>query len=264
MPDTIDYALIESVLHEAAAAAAQKTLPLFRTELSVDNKWAVGFDPVTEADREAERAIRAVIGSHFPEHAIVGEEWGRTGENRLSWTIDPVDGTRAFIFGVPSWGTLIGFSVDGQATAGSMTQPFNGETFLAVPGRAYYARGAAPAPLRVSGRTALSTARLATTSPALFDRAGSRANWDRLDRACLETRYSLDCYAYALLAAGHIDLVIDIGLQSYDITALIPIIQEAGGVVSTFEGGRAENGGNVIAAASADLRDAALETFLSA
>jgi len=264
MSGPIDFALIESVLREAATAAAGKTLPLFRTALNVDNKWSVGFDPVTEADREAERAIREVIGKHFPDHAIVGEEWGNTGQSRLSWTIDPVDGTRAFIFGVPSWGTLIGFSIDGQAVAGSMTQPFLGETFLAVPGRASYSRGDATTPLRVSGRTALNTARLVTTTPVLFEQAGLTDNWTALQRACLETRFSLDCYAYALLAAGHIDLVVDIGLQSYDITALIPIIKEAGGVVTTFEGGGAENGGSVIAAATGELRDAALEAFRSA
>lgn len=263
MSESIDFTEVESVLLRAAYAAAECTLPLFRTDLTVDNKLASGFDPVTEADRGAERAIRATIEKSFPDHAILGEELGRSGEGRFCWTIDPVDGTRAFIFGIPVWGTLIGFSVDGRAVAGIMSQPFIGEAFLASPGRSYYQRGPTGRALRVSGRTSLANARIATTTPALFDRAGLRANYDRLEQKCLQARYGLDCYAYCLLAAGTIDLIIEVGLQSYDIAALIPIIEEAGGVVGTFEGGRAEGGGSIVAAATAELRDAALESFFA-
>ena len=132
---TIDFAKIEATLLAAAEAASQKTLPLFRTTLAIDNKYQVGFDPVTEADRGAETAIRAVIAEAFPDHAIIGEEWGNSGDSRYTWIIDPVDGTRAFISGAPVWGTLIGFAVDGVAVAGLMSQPFIGETFLALPGK---------------------------------------------------------------------------------------------------------------------------------
>src|SRR5690606_18269025 len=125
----IDFALVEATLRAAGEAAARLTLPLFRTSLAIDNKLASGFDPVTEADKGAETAIREVLAAAFPDHAIIGEEWGTSGQGRHSWIIDPVDGTRAFISGAPVWGTLIGFAVDGVAVAGLMSQPFIGEEF---------------------------------------------------------------------------------------------------------------------------------------
>ena len=157
---TIDLAKVEATLLRAAEAAAAHTLPLFRTTLAIDNKYTVGFDPVTEADRGAETVIRAVIAEAFPDHAIIGEEWGPTGDSDYTWIIDPVDGTRAFISGAPVWGTLIGFARDGVAIAGIMSQPFIGETFLAVPGRATYRRAGEAAPIRTSGQTDLAPSRV--------------------------------------------------------------------------------------------------------
>ena len=241
---TLDIAKVEATLLAAAAAAAAVTLPLFRTDLGVDNKLSAGFDPVTEADRGAETAIRAVIGNAFPDHAIIGEEWGNSGQGDHSWIIDPVDGTRAFITGVPVWGTLIGFAQDGVAIAGLMSQPFIGETFLATPAGASYTRNGQTQPLRTSGLTTLETARVFTTTPALFRTPELMAKWHAIEAATRLQRFGLDCYGYALVAAGQADLVIEPFLNTYDIAALVPIIRQAGG--------------NVIAAATPQLLEQAL------
>ena len=251
---------VRRTLLDAADIAAAITLPYFRSGLAVENKLAAGFDPVTAADREAELAIRELIGDRFPDHGIVGEEWDpKSAESPFVWVIDPIDGTRAFIAGVPVWGTLIGLNVDGRATAGLMAQPFTGEIFIALPGEAGYHRGTASTPLKTSGITDLARARLTTTSPDLFDRSGLMDNWNAVRREALTLRYGLDCYGYCLLAAGHIDLVVEAGLKDVDIAPLIPLIVESGGVVSAWDGGPAEHGGNVVAAATPELHAETLE-----
>lgn len=256
---SIDFAEIEATLLAAADAAATRTLPLFRTGLAVDNKLSEGFDPVTEADKGAETAIRAVIAEAFPDHAIIGEEWGTTGESDYSWIIDPVDGTRAFISGAPVWGTLIGFAHKGTAIAGVMSQPFIGETFLAVPGRATYRRGGDALPIRTSGLTELASARVFTTTPSLFRTPELMAKWRAVEAATRLQRFGMDCYGYALLAAGHADLVIEPFLNTYDIAALVPIIREAGGAIACWDGSEPTGGGNVVAAATPELLEKALE-----
>jgi histidinol phosphatase-like enzyme (inositol monophosphatase family) len=254
---TIDLAKVEATLLAAAEAAAAHTLPLFRTALDIDNKYTVGFDPVTEADRGAETVIRAIIARDFPDHAIIGEEWGSSGDSRYTWIIDPVDGTRAFISGAPVWGTLIGFAQDGVAIAGLMSQPFIGETFLAVPGRATYRRGDTTTSIRTSGQTELAPARVFTTTPNLF-KGEYWGKWEAVEAATRLQRFGMDCYGYALLAAGQADLVIEPRLNTYDIAALVPIIREAGGAISCWDGSEATPGGNVVAAATPELLEKAL------
>lgn len=253
---------IRATLLEAADAAARETLPLFRTDMAVDNKHEKGFDPVTAADRNAEQAIRETIAGHFPDHAIIGEEWAdKTSESAFTWIIDPVDGTRAFVSGVPVWGTLIGVTHAGRAFAGVMSQPFTGETFIAVGASADYMRGRTVRPLRARRTARLAEATLFTTTPALFTGPGQHEAFAAVETAARLTRYGCDCYAYALLAAGHVDLVIEPRMNSYDIAALVPLIESAGGVVTTWTGERAEHGGDIIAAATPELRDEALEAM---
>lgn len=255
--DTIDLAQVEATLLAAADAAATRTLPLFRTVLAIDNKYEVGFDPVTEADRAAETAIRAVIAEAFPDHAIIGEEWGSSGDSPYSWIIDPIDGTRSFISGVPVWGTLIGFAHEGVAIAGLMSQPFIGETFLAVPGRATYRRHSDAAPIRTSGQTELAPSRVFTTTPNLF-KGEHWGKWEAIESATRLQRFGTDCYGYALLASGHADIVIEPSLNTYDIAALVPIIREAGGAIACWDGSEPTGGGNVVAAATPELLEKAL------
>ncbi|WP_083507833.1 histidinol-phosphatase [Aureimonas frigidaquae] len=244
-------------LFRLADAAAGQTLPRFRQGGSVDNKLSGAFDPVTEADREAERAIVTLIADAFPDHAILGEEFGRRGTGPALWVIDPIDGTRAFISGVPVWGTLIGLCVDGRARTGIMSQPFTGERFWTIGDGSFMDGPAGTVPLHVRNVGALADATLMTTDPRMF-RGAAGERFEALEAAVRLRRYGLDCYAFAMLAAGHVDLCVETGLQPYDIVALIPIIENAGGVVTTFDGGRAEDGGDVIAAATPALHEAAM------
>jgi len=245
-----------------AAAAGEQALPRFRRYGDISNKQQGGFDPVTEADREAEQAIRALIRAERPGHGILGEEFG--SEIMTSdhvWVIDPIDGTRSFISGIPLWGTLVGLTEKGDAVAGMMAQPFIGELFYATGGEAWYeGPHGRVKPQRLSTRktTSLAEATLCTTTPALFQ-GDRRTAYDRLEKAVRLPRYGTDCYAYCMRAAGNVDLVIESGLQPYDIVALIPIIEQAGGIITTWQGGRPEGGGDIIAAASPELHAKALE-----
>ncbi|MBN9305962.1 MULTISPECIES: histidinol-phosphatase [unclassified Devosia] len=258
----LDPALVQATLLAAAEAAAERTLAGFRTPLAVENKWETGFDPVTAADRDAEIAIRAVLAARFPEHGIIGEEWDpKASAGAYDWIVDPIDGTRAFISGVPVWGTLIGLMHRGRAVAGLMAQPFTGETYLGLPGTAVYSRHGETRPLRTSGLTELGRAKVTATSPDIFELAGTTDNIARLRQATLQIRWGLDCYGYCLLAAGHIDIVAESMLKNVDIAPLIPIIENAGGVVTTWDGGPAEAGGNCVAAATPELHEAAMRVL---
>ena len=251
-------------MRRIALAASAETLPRFRRPLDVANKLDSGFDPVTEADRAAERVIRALILSEFPHHGILGEEFGPENiESRHIWVIDPIDGTRSFISGIPLWGTLVGLTADGDAVAGMMAQPFTGELFAASAGRAWYEGPGGNQPLATRKTTALRDATLCTTTPAMF-RGGAREAYDRLEKTVRLPRYGTDCYAYAMVAAGNVDLVVETGLQSYDIVALIPIIEAAGGVITDWNGGPAETGGDIIAAATPELHEAAMKVLQAA
>ncbi|BCH23052.1 histidinol-phosphatase [Mesorhizobium sp. L-8-10] len=252
--------LIETeFMRRIAAAAAAETLPRFRQQGTVTNKLASGFDPVTEADREAERAIRALIRHEYPDHGILGEEHGgeNMGANHV-WVIDPIDGTRAFISGLPVWGTLVGLTSGGDAVAGLMSQPFTGELYFADARGAFYEGPGGDRVLATRKTTTLSDATLTTTTPALFKGEG-RQRYDRLEQAVRLARYGIDCYAFAMVAGGSVDIAVDAGLQPYDIVALIPIIEKAGGVITTFDGGPAEKGGDILAAATPELHAAAME-----
>lgn len=246
-------------MRRVAQAAAVQTLPRFRRQNEVSNKEQGSFDPVTEADREAERAIRALINAEFPGHGILGEEHGSENiSSRHVWVIDPIDGTRAYISGLPVWGTLVGLTVDGDAVAGMMSQPFTGELFYANASGAHYEGPGGARKLATRKTTRLADATLFTTTPALFKGKEMRARYDGLEGQVQLARYGTDCYAFAMVASGSVDIVADPGLKPYDIVALIPIIEKAGGVITTFEGGPAENGGDILAAATPELHQAAM------
>lgn len=250
-----DFAFFDAI----AEAAAAETLLRFRMPFIVDNKHAAGFDPVTEADREAERAIRRVITERYPEHGVLGEEHGDVGlEREYVWVIDPIDGTRAFISGLPVWGTLVGLYHKGRAVMGMMDQPFTGERFIAKPGSAIMRRNGEIALMRSRTGIALEQAMMMTTSPLIFPEDLAPA-YQRLERTVQLARYGCDCYAYAMVAAGNIDLVVESGLKAYDVGGLIPLIEQAGGVITTWSGDRPEQGGDIVAAGSPALHEAALE-----
>jgi myo-inositol-1(or 4)-monophosphatase len=248
----------EPFLHELCDAAAAETLPRFRAGMAVDNKEAEGFDPVTQADRAAEAAIRALILERYPLHGIVGEEEDAVRPDAdYCWIIDPIDGTRSFICGLPSWGTLIGLQHRGRPVAGVMSQPFTGERYVGHGGGAFLVRNGGRVPLSTRGTTRLADALMMTTTPFLFDE-DDIGRYRSVEAACRLTRYGYDCYAYAMVAAGQIDLVVESSLKSYDIAPLIPVIEAAGGIVTTWDGGDARDGGRILAAANAAIHAEAM------
>ncbi len=257
---------IISLINRACDAAARETLPRFRSRLTVTNKLENDFDPVTEGDRQAERAIRSIIENEFPDHGIVGEEFGTVRPDAdYQWIIDPIDGTRAFICGLPVWGTLIGLYKDGIPCAGALDQPFTRERFISVlqedsepPNTTLTVDGGQPLSLRTRSTESLAQATLMTTSPQILT-GNERVAFDRLEKTVKLSRYGCDCYAYGMVAAGHIDLVVESGLNIYDIAALIPIIEGAGGIVTSWDGGDASKGGSVLAAANTSLHKQAME-----
>jgi len=242
----IDFA---AFVDELAAISGEAILPFFRTALGVENKSASGdFDPVTEADRAAETAMRTLIKRTFPAHGILGEEFpAERPDAEYVWILDPIDGTKSFICGLPAWGTLIALTRRGEPIYGLMHQPFTREHFTGDGSGARYRGPAGDRVLRTRSCASLQDAVLSTTSPLLMNEV-DRRHFRRVEEAVRLSRYGGDCYAYCVLAAGHVDLVIETELKPYDVLPLIPIIEGAGGIITTWEGGRPHAGGRVIAA----------------
>ncbi|WP_349608601.1 histidinol-phosphatase [Cupriavidus sp. DF5525] len=231
-----------------ADAASAVTLAYFRAAFDVVDKGSTRFDPVTAADREAERAMRELIRSTYPSHGILGEEeQGIAGTDPFSWVLDPIDGTRAFITGLPLWGTLIALN-DGQRPAlGIMDQPFTRERFSGDGSNAWL-NGK---PLRVRPCASLAEAKLICTTPDMFETGEQWDAFQRVARAARMQRYGGDCYGYCMVAAGHVDAVVEAGLQPYDVQALIPIVEGAGGILTSWTGGDPQHGGAVVACGDA-------------
>lgn len=253
-------------LHELADAADLQTLPRFRTpmNLHVDSKQKEGFrfDPVTDADREAERVMRDLISARYPDHSIMGEEFGLTGSGPLQWVLDPVDGTRPFLCGIPVWGTLIGLTVEGRGRLGMMSQPLTKERFWADGQHAWRSGAQGTTQMHTRQGLPLDQAILHLTSPEPVARH-PHINFAALEANTLMIRYGGESYALSMLAAGQIDLCLEYDLQPYDIVALVPIIEQAGGVVTTLDGRRPEAGGHILAAGCPQLHAQALQLLNS-
>ncbi|WP_341211908.1 histidinol-phosphatase [uncultured Limimaricola sp.] len=247
--------------HALADAARPETLRHFRQAIATDDKTGdgAGFDPVTEADRAAERAMREVLARRRPHDAILGEEYGETpGTSGLTWVLDPIDGTRAYICGAPTWGVLISVRDADGPVFGLIDQPYVDERFEGGFGVARLTGPRGEAPLRCRTARPLAEATVMTTFPEVGT-PEDRAGFEAVSQAARLTRYGMDCYAYALVALGQVDLVIEAGLNSYDICAPIAVIEAAGGVVTDWEGGPAHEGGRVLAAANPQIHAEALE-----
>lgn len=257
---TAELTQLLALTDRLADAARVQTLQHFRqTGLTADNKLAEGFDPVTVADRAAEAAIRDILALARPDDAILGEEHGsRPGTSGLQWIIDPIDGTRAYISGTTTWGVLIALADADGPFLGVIDQPYTQERFIGAPGLAELRGPRGTVPLQTRATPALGQAILFSTFPEIGTET-ERAAFTRVSQACKLTRYGMDCYAYALLAAGHIDLVIEAGLNAYDIAAPLAVIQAAGGIVTDWQGRPAHAGGQIVAAANAALHAQALE-----
>ena len=258
---SFDFETLRPFFRELERVAAAETLPRFRTSISVDNKAAnARFDPVTEADRAAEQALRNLISAQFPDHGIQGEEGDdKAAAGDWSWIIDPIDGTRSFISGMPTWGTLVGLLERGVPRFGMMSQPFVGESFIGGGGECEWCRGDTRTKLRCRPSDSLADATLFATSPDMFAANGEKTAFDALAQTVRLTRFGADCYGYALVAAGHVDLVVEANLGYYDVAPVIPVVEGAGGVVSDWNGNPVRGGGRAVAAASQALLDEALE-----
>ncbi len=249
---------------EVANAAGREALRHFRIQaLDVESKGEGGFDPVTIADRAAEEAMRGILAARRPEDGILGEEYGpKAGASGLTWVLDPIDGTRGYICGTPTWGVLVGLRDAAGPILGVISQPHIGELFIGAPGEARL-EGPRPQALSTRPPRALGEAILLSTFPEVGT-AGEGAAFHALSRQCRLTRYGMDCYGYALLALGQVDLVVEAGLQEYDLVAPIAVVQAAGGIVTDWQGGPAHEGGRVIAAANREIHAAALKILSQA
>ncbi|MEM6414383.1 MAG: inositol monophosphatase family protein [Pseudomonadota bacterium] len=271
------FKLTSEFADRLADMALSKTLPLFRSDLTVDNKSASAFDPVTDADRQAEQILRQEIEKQFPNHGIVGEEFGsKNADASLRWVLDPIDGTKAFITGIPTWTTLIGFEQNATPIFGLVDQPFTGDRWFgglldddkdantnSDTTNAFHRRQGKTRSINVSSCTALSEARLTTTDPrsdGYFTPPEANAFAAVASRTKLQ-RFGLDAYGYALVAEGQFDLAVEAGLACYDYSAPVALVRAAGGVVTDWRGKApgADDTGRIIAAATESLHAEALE-----
>jgi myo-inositol-1(or 4)-monophosphatase len=241
-----------------AAAARGETLKRFREPGEVMNKSRSGFDPVTLADRAAETAMRGLIEETYPKHGIAGEEYpDRPSQGSCCWSLDPIDGTRSFICGVPTWTTLIALLEGGSPVLGLIDAPQLGELYLGHGRSAHLMKQSGVTRLEASDCSRVSQARFSTTDPFLFDPADAEA-FERVRRVACTIRYGHDAYAYALLAAGTIDLVVEGGLKPHDYNALVPVVRASGGVIGNWRGEDDFSGGKILAAATAALFEEAV------
>jgi histidinol phosphatase-like enzyme (inositol monophosphatase family) len=256
---------VEFACHAAHAAGAA-ILPHFRAPIAVDDKGGHrGYDPVTEADRAAEAVIRQAIAERYPGHGIRGEEHGaQQGREAWTWVIDPIDGTRSFILGHLHWATLIALNDGARPVVGVTHQPFVGETFVGVAGaQAQWRRGDEGRILRTRACARIEDAMVATTDPRLFVSSRERTAFAMATDGAKLVRYGGDCYCYTQVAMGLIDVVIETGLKAWDIQSLIPLVESAGGVVTSWTGGRCDEGGDVLVCGDPRLHARLIERMRS-
>ena len=256
---TPDWAELTRFAIALAGASAKAILPHFRQNTSVEVKDGPVWDPVTEGDRAGERVIRAMIEERYPDHGIHGEEYGlKEARSPFTWVLDPIDGTRSFVCGMPTWATLIGLSFEGTPAVGLMNQPVVGDMFYGSPLGAWHDYRGLTTPIATRKGIPLSRAAIGTTAPELYRSAENQRRFQALKARAQLTRYGGDAYFFCMMAAGHLDIAMDCGLQPYDITPLLPIVTGAGGVAAEWTGGDLTKGGNVITAGTPGLLKEAL------
>ncbi len=256
-------------LHELAETAAARTRPLFRRALTIENKAkhgaddgiGDGLDPVTAADREAEAAMRRLINDRYPGHGILGEEFGAENlDADWVWVLDPIDGTRGYLCGIPLWGTLIGLRHEGEPVLGMISQPILNERFFGSAEASWYWINGDETPLRTRSCETIETAQISTTDPRLFT-SQERLRYDRVEKKARLARYGYDCYAHAMVALGQIDCIIEAGVAAHDIEPIAPVIAGAGGRVTNWSGGSVKGGGQIVTSGDARLHELVLEVL---
>ena len=261
MNETLQNELV-TLAQRLADAARQETLRYFRGGgLQTSNKLADGYDPVTIADRAAEQIMRDLIEVERPDDGILGEELGnKASTSGLTWVLDPIDGTRGYISGTPTWGTLVALHDGARVIMGLIDQPYVGERFLGGLGQSSFSGPHGSSTLQTSDIQELAQAKIFTTFPEVGT-ANEGLAFQAVAQRCQLTRFGMDCYAYALLAVGQVDIVIEAGLEAYDIQGPLGVVEAAGGIVTNWQGGPADQGGQVIAAATPELHAEALKVL---
>ena len=256
---TVDDATI-SFANRLADVSGAVIRPFFRQPIAVAHKAGVhAFDPVTEADKGAERAIRALIERERPDDAILGEEYGeKAGTSGWRWVLDPLDGTRAFITGRHEWASLIALEKDGVPVLGLLDQPVLGERFVGVNGSALLLEGEGRRRLKTRECPDVKDAILCSTDPSAYFSPEQQAAFQRVSQAARMTRYGGDCYLFAALALGFVDLIIEANFQRWDVAALIPLVEGAGGTITDWTGGSAISGKTIVASGDRALHQAVL------
>jgi myo-inositol-1(or 4)-monophosphatase len=254
-PDALNLTHELALALRLADAARPIAMAHFRQALAIESK--ADHSPVTIADRAIETELRRLIQLEFPRHGILGEEFGATRGSDFTWVLDPIDGTKSFITGIPQFGTLIALLHGELPVLGIIDIPATGERWLGHRGRQSLLDSS---PARVSACTSIESARICTTSPDMFDGDGWR-RFDVLSRRAAFRRFGGDCYLYGLLASGHCDLVVEMGLQPYDYLAMVPVIEGAGGRISDWRGRPLglHSDGRVVVAATQELWREAIE-----
>jgi myo-inositol-1(or 4)-monophosphatase len=264
MIDAREAAAITEFAEDAIALAGEIALRYFRSSVEVINKAKKrAYDPVTQADREVEEFLRERIGARWPAHAVVGEEFGGQRGAAPAWLIDPIDGTKSFISGTPMWGILLGLADGERCVAGLMRQPYLRETWVGSDTGAFLVHDGTRRALQTRDTAAIGDAILCCTHPEMFRSETEAEAFRRVAAASRFTRFGTECYGYCLLASGSADLVVEADLEAYDVMPLVPIVERAGGVISTWDGAPALNGGRIVAAANPALHAAALKLLNS-
>ena len=252
---------------QLAERAGQVILPLFRQRqggAAVESKAeGTAYDPVTQADRDSEDVMRRAIAEHYPSHGVYGEEYGYESGDGLTWVLDPIDGTRSFVMGLLHWGTLVALFDGQRPIVGVIHQPFLRETFAGDSSRAFYRQNGAVQCIRTGPCDSLGNALCATTSPDMFRTSRDRQGFERIRGKVRNVRFGTDCYAYAMLAMGQIDLVLETSLKPYDVQALMPIVEGAGGALTGWEGENPAMGGAVLASGDTNLHAQVLQELQS-
>lgn len=256
MPDLNEKDLL-TFAEDVMARAGEIALKYFRTELEVmDKAGGASFDPVTRADREVETYIRGRIRESYPDHAIIGEEYGAEQIDAANtWLIDPIDGTRGYVAGTPMWGILLGLISGDCCTAGFMRQPLLDETYIGSAAGAFILDAGGRRPLHTRKTDKPREAILCCTHINMFQDGDQRECFDRVLRACRFSRFGTDCYGYALLARGLVDMIVEADLEPYDIVPLVPVVEAAGGVITDWQGKPPLGGGAVAASANVKLHE---------
>jgi myo-inositol-1(or 4)-monophosphatase len=261
---SVDDKLIEFA-NRLADSSGAVIRPFFRQRIEVAHKPGLrAFDPVTEADKGAERAIRAIIDRDRPDDGILGEEYGeKPGRNGLRWVLDPVDGTRAFITGRHEWGSLIALEDREVPVLGILDQPVLGERYMGVNGRAVLLEGEKRTPLKVRDCAGLADAILCATDPSAYFTPGQQTAFARVRAEARMTRFGGDCYLFAAMALGFVDIIIEAGFNRWDVAALIPLVEGAGGIITDWSGGDCRDGKTILACGDKRVHEEAIKLLKS-